>query len=141
MPAEYVGRFIGPESITAVDLKFVSKDGYDVFDVTSVTADGHSTTRRFTRPGLDVCVSDEAKDWNYVQDARFTPIISKITGLMIEYGIRGGEIDPLLKQVGRNCSNALDKAVHVKWYGSADGFVADGNPFFDFTITEADNTI
>jgi hypothetical protein len=141
MSFEYVGRFLGPEEIISVDVNTVTKDGVEVLDVKSRTEAGVESVRRFTREGLAVSVSDERKDWNHVQEARFTPIVSEITKLMIAMGVRGGEIDALLQQVGRNMSNALDKAVYVKWNGTSEGHVPGGNPYFDFTITEADNII
>lgn len=135
------GRFIGPEEIVSVTVNTTNKEGIQILDVVSKNEAGVESKRRFTPLGLVTCVTEERKDWNYVQEARFTPLISKITKLFIEYGIRGGEIDALVMQLNRNLANALDKAVYVKWNGTSDGHVPGGNPYFDFTLTEADNII
>lgn len=131
----HIGRFLGPEEILNVEVK-------DDNIVTVTTKSGEETRRHtLTRFGLDTVATDEAKDWNYVQDARFTPLIAEFTRLCVEMGIKGGELEPLLRQVGRNITNLMDKAVYIKWHGSAVDFVPDGNPLFDFLVTEADKIV
>ena len=132
---QYIGKFVGPEEIVTVEVK----DG-EILTVTTKSGDD-VRTHTLTRVGLETIITDEAKDWNYVQEARFTPLIAEFTRLCVEMGIKGGELEPLLRQAGKNITNLMDKAVYVKWHGSAVDYVPDGNPLFDFLVTEADKIV
>jgi hypothetical protein len=132
-----IGKFIGPEKIEGCDFNALAL----IYTITTMGNDNQSRRRKYTGKALDVLVTDEPKDWNYVQEKKFEGLISEFTKMCIEAGITGGEMEPLLRAVGRNFSNLMDQAVYVSWNGSKEDYVPDGNPIFDFLLAEAANIV
>jgi len=140
---QYIGKFWGPEEITEVrDTGTVTHRGVQIVEVvTNRGEDNKPRVQTTTIPTLEVVTSDEAKDWNYVQDAKLEKVVNELMVVATDNGIVGGELQPMLARLGMALATRFEHAAHIKFAGNDDEFVPGGSEFFDWSLAKAENLI
>lgn len=82
-------------------------------------------------------VTNEAKDWNYVQQVKLQAATNDIIEVLTNHGITGGEFKPLLNFLTLSFFNIIDRALNYQFTGNDKSFVPGGDLYFDFTLNRA----
>ena len=79
----------------------------------------------------------DKKDWNYVQETKFTFVTSKLIEVLKDHGITGGEIKGLAQTMVVAYFNIINRAISYQFLGEDESFVPSSDMYFDFTLERA----
>jgi len=131
----FVGKFVGPNKITeisAIEMR-TPKGGY-IFEVGY--EDG--TKEIYPETGFMLVVSDEAKDFNHIRDARVQAMVPEILNTIKEYDIPYEQFTWLMSQVAAQWQNHFNRANAVLWFGDASRYVPGSDTTDRLSLLMAD---
>lgn len=135
---KYVGRFIGPDKISDISVTEITTPlGSAVFEVTCESG----LKDLYAEKGLAVIVSDEAKDFNHLRDARVNVMVPQMVELIMEYDLPSVQWVHLLGQVGDQLKNRLYRAQSFAVRGTDDRYIQGFDPETDMTLLDAERVI
>lgn len=82
-------------------------------------------------------VTQEKKDWNYVQETKFNFVITKLIEVLKDHGITGGEIKTLSNLMTLSYFNVINRAISYQFMGEDESFIPNTDMYFDFTLERA----
>lgn len=131
----FVGKFYGPEKISDVSvIETTTPSGAPIFEIT--TEQGR--TYVVPQKSVALIVTDEAKDWNHIRDARIRVMVPEIINIISEYDLPGGQMNYLLSMVGAEFDNHFGRAHNYLWFKDDKRYVPGFDPANEFTLLMAD---
>jgi hypothetical protein len=141
---QFIGKFVGPEEIIEVR-NTGTKTHRDVDIVEVITkregSEGKTRLTTTTLKSLELVATDVAKDWNYVQVAKLEQVVRELMNIATDYGVSGGELQPMLARFGMALAVRFEHAAHIKFEGNDDEFVPGGNEFHAWSLAKAEHVI
>lgn len=140
---QYIGKFLGPEEILEVkEVGNTNRDGVIVDVITKRQgSDGKIRKTNTTLKALDLVITDSEKDWNYIQDTKLESVVKQLIDTATDYGVRGGELQPMLARFGMALAVRFEHAAHLKFEGDDDEFVPGGSEFYTWSLAKAEQVI
>lgn len=135
---KYVGRFIGPDKIADIEIAdFKTALGSIVFSVTYESG----LKELHAEKGLAAIVSDEAKDFNHIRDARVNVMIPEMVNFIMEYDLPSVQWVYFLGQIGDQLKNRLYRAQSFLLHGADDRYIPGFDPQTEMTLLDAERVI
>lgn len=132
---KFVGKFIGPARIESIeDTGVTTVLGSPILRV-KLSSGGVET---FPLKGLETIVSDEAKDFNHVRDARFAQMVPQMMAVVMEYDVPFDQFTSLMTEVASQFQNHFNRANAILWFGSADEYIPGSDTQERLTLTMAE---
>ena len=132
---KFVGKYVGPNKIKDIDVTSIkTPSGGMVF--TLAYEDGRFEL--FPEKGLVAVVSDGAKDFNHLRDARVDIMVPEIMNVIKEYDIPYGQFTWLMSMVAAQWQNNFNRANAILWFGEASAYVPGSDTTDRLTLTMAD---
>lgn len=126
MSLELIGKFIGSQEIVSVqEIDFKTPKGEAVYEITFKDERSHIYPVKV----IELIVSDEATDANYVQEKKFQSLCSEIMDSIAEYDVNLGEVQMLVKVLTGSIDEEFNKAASMLWFKNKKEHV----PGFDST--------
>lgn len=141
---QFIGKFIGPEEILDVkDTGTKTHRGVEIIDVTTRRQGTEDKTRitTTTPKALELISTDEAKDWNYMQETKLAHVVSLFMDIATDYSVQGGELQTMLAKFGLSLATQFEHAAHIKFEGNDDEFVPGGSEFYNWSLAKAESVI
>jgi len=138
---QFIGKFWGPEEIIEVrDTEMLTHRGVAIVEVVT-KANDRNRVQTTTMPALEIIVSDEPKDWNYVQETKLEKVVNEIMVIATDSGITGGELQTMLAKLGLALATRFEHAAHIRFEGNDDEFVPGGSEFYTWSLAKAEHVI
>lgn len=135
LESEFVGKFVGPNKITAIEItEVVLASSARVFEVIYET--GHKEL--FPEKGLMAVISDEAKDFNHIRDARVDLMVPEILGIIKEYDIPFEQFTHLMTKVAFQLQQHFNRANAILWHGDSKMYIPGVDTMDSLTLLEAE---
>lgn len=133
---KYVGKFFGPRKIESLKeiAGYKTAGGVRAF---TVTYDG-GFIETLTELSLAAATTDEAKDFNFIQDRRFEGMVPKVLSIMNDYDLPAYQLNAFFQKCLGSLQANFDRALQYKWTGDDSRYVPGSNPTDDVTLVETD---
>lgn len=124
-------QFYGPQEILS------KTEDKGMVEMTLEREDGTSYKMKVPTIIFEKVSTLDKKDWNYVQETKFTFVTSKLIEVLKDYGITGGEIKTLAQTMVVAYFNVINRAISYQFLGEDESFVPSSDMYFDFTLDRA----
>jgi hypothetical protein len=138
-----IGKFLGPEEIVEIKEVGTTHRGVSIVEVVTKRQGTEDKTRltTTTQKALDLLATDDASDWNHLQETKLQEVVSKFVEIATDYSIQGGELEPMLRRLGLTLATQFEHAAHIKFEGNDDEFVPGGSEFYGWSLAKAEQVI
>lgn len=135
LESEFVGKFVGPNKIVSIEItEVILPSSARVFELTY--ENGYKEL--FPEKGLVIVISDEAKDFNHIRDARVDVMVPEILGIIKEYDIPFDQFTHLMTKVAFQLQQHFNRANAILWHGDAKTYVPGVDTMGSLTLLEAE---
>jgi hypothetical protein len=141
---QFIGKFYGPEEILEVK-ETDSQTARNIAIVEVITRrQGTEDKTRLTTTtikALELLAKDESCDWNALQESKLSIIVNDLMVTATDFGVQGGELQPMLSRFGMALAVRFEHAAHIKFEGNDEEFVPGGSEFYSWSLAKAEATI
>lgn len=131
----YEGKYLGPNKIVDMTITEITTTlGSAVFEVTYESG----VKELYPEKGFGLLVSNEAKDFNHLRDARVEVMVPKILELIEEYDIPMDQFTWLMTQVAHQWQNKFNRANAILWFGDVAGYYPGSDTMDRLTLLNAE---
>ena len=124
-------QYYGPQEVLS------KAEDNGMVEMTLEREDGTSYKMKVPTIVFEKVATQEKRDWNYVQETKFTFVTSKLIEVLKDNGITGGEIKGLAQTMVVAYFNIINRAISYQFLGEDESFVPSSDMYFDFTLERA----
>lgn len=99
------------------------------------------TTEIIPKKTFELSITQEKKDYNYLQEVKFEAMAKEIMAIIISYDLKMYEANSLLKKLGDTVNHIYGRAMNFLWTGDDKKFIVGSDPTDFFTLAEAEKVI
>lgn len=93
------------------------------------------------RKTFAISITQEAKDYNYLQEVKMKPMLEEIMTIVLAYDLKYYEVNNLLAQIGTNIKERYSRAINYLWTGDDSKYTVGLDATDFLSVLEAEKVI
>lgn len=94
-----------------------------------------------TKKVFELSVTQEAKDYNYLQQVKINAMVKEVMDIVLAYGIQLYEINALLSAIGKETKERFSRAINYLWTKDDKKYIPGSDPTDYFSLNEAETVV
>ncbi len=94
-----------------------------------------------TRKTFALSITQEAKDYNYLQEVKLQPMLEEIMTIVLAYDLKYYEVNALLAHIGTNIKERYSRAINYLWTKDDSKYTVGIDATDFLSVLEAENVI